>query len=397
MTPSAILFYFISDGASIRNEQRGRLSKNHVGDDESNELINQDKHLSEKERVKKCHLQCILYKNVFDIWRCNWVKPASRFLSACKIMTRSILDNAVTTDSRYPFLRNFTSSTFVIGFPSLGLRQLGDGFLAGFPQLYGFAMTGNHIENIGPRVFENVSQLGFLALQSNKIKSLQRPFLHLSNLTQLYIKNESLEMINLTTFQGLNQLKFLTIEENKVWYIHNDAFHKMGSLVEITLRGNRLFSYATKGRFDYNPKLVVIDLSMNFISDIELPKTAKISSLGLNDNFIKEVTPNSFQGGRNLTKLHLQKNPITIIHANSFVFSNCLEEFIIGCCDNKMGNSGHIPCRISSWNVSNFNRIQAKAIFIAGCVEEINDRAFQYSFVAEGNSRKLIDGKHTLP
>ena len=85
-----------------------------------------------REDLKNCRLKCFLLKETYDVWVCSW---RNRNHSNCTTMTKAILDNAVTDDPNYPFLRNFSSPLFHVGFGSLGLTRLEDGFLSGFPQL----------------------------------------------------------------------------------------------------------------------------------------------------------------------------------------------------------------------------------------------------------------------
>ena len=86
-----------------------------------------------------CQLVCVFTKQASDFWQCEW---QSNYI--CVTLTASIMNDAITTDPKYPFLRNFSSASFHVGFDAMKVTRLGDGFLSGYPQLRGFKMENNH-------------------------------------------------------------------------------------------------------------------------------------------------------------------------------------------------------------------------------------------------------------
>ena len=272
--------------------------------------------------------------------------------------------------------------------------KLGDGFLAGYPHLQGFTMANNNIPVIGRNVFKDASQLVFLLLVGCQIESLEDPFSNLHNLKVLKLSENMLRVINKTTFIGLNKLELLGLGGNRLVDLHKDSFSGMPNLLKVGLDANFLTS--VKQLFELNQQLKRIVLGTNRLTKIELPKTLQLERISLNTNLISEITPFSLLGARFATNFLLHENPISIVHPNAFNFSNVLNDFSIGCCDNKYLSF----CHRSSWNVSHFERIKAKNILISGCVEEINDRAFEsvqadYLAIQWNRNLKRI-GKHAL-
>ena len=66
-----------------------------------------------------CKLICDLHllETTSDDWGC--ILQDIHIFPECSTLTASMLNNAITTDTKYPFLRNFTSPTFGIAFDTL--------------------------------------------------------------------------------------------------------------------------------------------------------------------------------------------------------------------------------------------------------------------------------------
>lgn len=90
-------------------------------------------------------------------------------------------------------------------------------------------------------------------------------------------------------FEFNPQLKELKLELNRIEYLPFDIFSDLEKLKVLSLKGNHLRSSLNEFLFVRNTELVILDFSLNEISEwINLPSNTKLKELNLRGNKIKK-------------------------------------------------------------------------------------------------------------
>ncbi|XP_073520796.1 toll-like receptor 8 [Phyllobates terribilis] len=132
-------------------------------------------------------------------------------------------------------------------------------------------------------IFKNFSSLQILDISFNDLEQL--PDLIVanlpSNLTQLYLNNNRLELWKWSTLKHFTNLKFLDLSDNRLIAVEPNLFRYTSSLQRLLLRNN-LISELSSSFLYKTTSLTELDLSNNKIHSIN-----KSIFLSGNDNFLK--------------------------------------------------------------------------------------------------------------
>ncbi len=220
---------------------------------------------------------------------------------------------------------------------------------AEIPELTRLTLSGNDISEIRSDIWETDNKLNYLGLHNNTIPNLSPGvFKKLQNLRSLDLSGNLLMAIDSSTFEGLglyhlyldrnrltelrtdmwqgldrNELAILSIESNLIQHIESQCFGSLPNLVSLFLSHNPL-DQITAEIFDKTSlsSLHLISTGLTKLNTgLFLDSLSSLESLNLNENDI-ELTPDSFQGLKNLRTLHLENCEISEIRAR---FWNGLE------------------------------------------------------------------------
>nr|AIO08223.1 variable lymphocyte receptor C [Petromyzon marinus] len=123
--------------------------------------------------------------------------------------------------------------------------------------------SNNQLQTLPAGVFDQLTELGTLGLQSNQLKSLpERVFDKLTKLTLLDLYNNQLQSIPKGAFDKLTNLQTLELSTNQLQSVPHGAFDKLTNLQTLDLRNNKLQS-VPDGAFDSLAQLSDLQLYNN--------------------------------------------------------------------------------------------------------------------------------------
>lgn len=175
-----------------------------------------------------------------------------------------------------------------------------------------------------------------LSLNNNMIHNIQKKaIMKLENLEELYLNNNRLSSMRAKLLSKQKDLKILDLSHNNINKVSSTAFSQMSELKLIKLNNNKI-QYLTKKVFERNVLLEEIDLSYNhlgYTDERTLPgqlqrnklihkdafsKNTNCKKLFLNNNFIRDLKPETFSNMKSLVEINLDHNNIADVDANLF-------------------------------------------------------------------------------
>jgi Leucine-rich repeat (LRR) protein len=260
----------------------------------------------------------------------------------------------------------------------LGLNQinvLSEGVFSGLSQLTHLDLYDNRISVFSQGVFSGLSQLANLDLNYNQISVLSEGvFSGLSQLTHLDLYDNRISVLSEGMFSGLSQLTTLSLGLNRISVLNEGVFSGLSQLTDLELSHNRI-SVLNKSVFSELSQLQALDLSNNWINTntivsvlVSLPVTLteldisanqidalpqnfsallpvgltslligrnrfipsvltpefmayfpfRLTVLGLDSSFIKNIAAGSFSNFSALTTLDLYDNRINVLSEGVF-------------------------------------------------------------------------------
>ncbi|GFT62226.1 toll-like receptor Tollo [Nephila pilipes] len=187
----------------------------------------------------------------------------------------------------------------------------------GLENLYSLVLSGNKIGNLTKGVFEELPSLRILSLANNEIEFVETStFDDVTYLHALRLDSNLLPEVN-GLFSNLHDLMMLNISANRIeWFDY--ALVPIG-LQWLDMHDNQIESLGNYFELEGVLKLRTLDASSNHISEIDsssLPNGIEI--VFLNDNRIKIITPFTFMGKPNLTRVDLTRNRLENLEVNAF-------------------------------------------------------------------------------
>ena len=213
------------------------------------------------------------------------------------------------------------------------------------PLAHHIEITGNHINHIPARIFNNLSlciqlylseneisdisigafaglhQLQGLFLNNNKIRNISKGhFSDLEKLQELYLGSNFLTVFPRDVFYNLWSLKTLYASKNKLSEIQSGTFRNLHNLTSLGLNGNRL-KEITGDMLEGLYSLQELDLSSNklsFIEDNSFQNVTKLKNLSLSFNHLSEIRPGMWRGLHSLENLDISTNRIHQLNGSCF-------------------------------------------------------------------------------
>ncbi len=147
---------------------------------------------------------------------------------------------------------------------------------------------------------------------------------NIESLTKLDLSSKNIEHIENDAFQNCKNLEFLSLKSNQISNIKNELFSDLKNLKHLDLCSNQIQDLNNKIFYGLI-NLESLNLSFNKIEYLDIFKFISDDSslnglkhLFLNDNQIKSLGENCFNGLKKLKKLHLYNNQLIDINGNIF-------------------------------------------------------------------------------
>lgn len=211
------------------------------------------------------------------------------------------------------------------------------------------SFASNNISNVDQNAFTSMTSLYWLRLTYNKLRnvSLNIPDrvltldlgycdlgnfrasdLNVKSIENLVLVGNSIDELPDDFYSIVHSTKWIDLSNNflkSASFLDNYRFEK---LTELYLSNNKIES-VTKSQLENAPALETIDLSDNYIKQIEFPVLLNLTKINLNSNLIKILNSTSFSSVTNLAKIQLAQNLITIVRSNTFSKNKELTELIL--------------------------------------------------------------------
>ncbi|CAH1183624.1 unnamed protein product [Phaedon cochleariae] len=184
-----------------------------------------------------------------------------------------------------------------------------------------YVVVNSGITRLGKDSIRNLQKLEGIYIRNNSLEILEpQAFKNVPSLKYVFITQTNLEEIPKDVFNLVPTITNLMLSFNKIDFIATGAFSNMESLHQIDLYGNKL-EYWNREWFQNCPNLQNINFFGNNIHTIprrafvSLPKLTVITFGG---NKIATIEPGAFQNLKNLSFLNLERNRLTLIDERAF-------------------------------------------------------------------------------
>ena len=180
----------------------------------------------------------------------------------------------------------------------------------------------NIIEEISPDI--SLPALKFLNLAKNKLKNVDGAFNLLSTLNVLILRENLIEKVTPFTFTGMDNLISIDLSKNYIRDIEPNVFNN-NYLNEVNMSSNLLKELEAE-TFVNLPILEILDLSHNNINNIQngaFDAIPRLKRLYLNHNRLSSYKGDFFANMDNDTDLHtldLSYNELTYLYPESFQY-----------------------------------------------------------------------------
>ncbi|KAG7456250.1 hypothetical protein MATL_G00249770 [Megalops atlanticus] len=186
-------------------------------------------------------------------------------------------------------------------------------------------LQNNKITEIRENDFKNLKGLHALILVNNKITTIHpKAFMPLGKLQRLYLSKNLLKDMPINMPKSLQELR---IHENEIVKIKKSAFEGLANVIVMELGSNPLKSSGIDaGVFGDLKRVSYIRISDTNITEIPKGLPASLSELHLDGNKITKVHADSLKGLKNLLKLGLSHNEISVVENRTMAMVPHLRE-----------------------------------------------------------------------
>ena len=157
---------------------------------------------------------------------------------------------------------------------------------------------------------------------------IRSPFIKMTNLQILNLRNNPLERLPSTFFDGLNQLIILNLHANRLVQL-SSGLSKLTNLTQLNF-GHNLLTNSSLNPLVTLTSLTMLNLNNNQLTQItnQFSLLTNLNDLTLNDNQITHIDTDAFINNTNLISLDLTANPIKLTYEH-FSYLTGLQELFI--------------------------------------------------------------------
>lgn len=230
----------------------------------------------------------------------------------------------------------------IIHIPTLDLSNqnivgIKNNTFSGMRDLMHLNLSRNNINDIEISSF-NSNSMTILDLSYNKIYYLNFLQNCSLNLTELYLNNNNITVVQKNTFADQIQLVKLDLSMNRIISIEPNAL-PLKNLQYLNIGGNNINGVIKKNTFSPAKYLKFLDLS-NFnitrIDDSAFIDLNVLARLNLSKNHIESIAANNFNGVNNMFSLDLSHNNLTYFSFNNSDSTNNLTALFLN--NNRLSN-----------------------------------------------------------
>ena len=165
------------------------------------------------------------------------------------------------------------------------------------------------------------SGVKYLDLAENGIQVIQDDaFIRLGDLMQLCLMRNRISDLQNFTFSGLHKLTYLSVSSNQLTFVGDKTWVGLKSLVTLDLFNNKIAA-VSKGTFESLHMLENLDLAKNCLQTLQ-PNSfrglVKLIDLQLHANKIHAIEPGTFKELPNLRRLMLAENKLRNLSEGTF-------------------------------------------------------------------------------
>lgn len=184
-------------------------------------------------------------------------------------------------------------------------------------------LSANNIDNLPPAIFSGLSQLTELKLQNNGLNLIaDRAFEGLLALLKLDLSVNRLNNLPPELFTEAKNINELYLNNNSINVLAPGIFTELTQLLVLDLSHNELTSeWINTATFKGLKRLVLLDISYNKILKLEqniFKDLTNLQILRIQDNYIETIIENTFSELKNLHTLILANNRLSNIESISF-------------------------------------------------------------------------------
>lgn len=249
--------------------------------------------------------------------------PNGVFCQTPSLRTLLLRKNSLSTgvdlgfESKCPVDTTKACGTNITAFSIAGndYIEITNDLLCSLPNLEGFNASNNRINKIDPLAFSKLRNLEVLDLSNNSLILLDSNlFKNVTNLIQLDLSYNNFNYISSSMFKNLTKLSRLYLKGNNIEAIHKHAFNSLTSLTGLDISSNSLIKL--DGIFNLLTKLSTLHLANNLLTTISSNSffgLLGLNHLDLDNNSLVTISKDAFKYNPRLTVLSMNNNLLTEI------------------------------------------------------------------------------------
>lgn len=190
------------------------------------------------------------------------------------------------------------------------IETIDEEFLSASPELQHLLLSGNYIQHLPNRLFENTRQLKTVEIRNNRITAINSLFHGLRDLQTLDLSHNMITDVEMLLKSKMPYLQIINFEGSRLGVIRE--FEPSYEAIEVLLLGDCGITEVEPGAFKALENMIRLTLSNNSISRLDesvFSKDSKLEFLALSDNNLTSVT-GTFNRTRRLKELKLSSNMI---------------------------------------------------------------------------------------
>ena len=243
--------------------------------------------------------------------------------TSSKLIRLSVANNSITSLPAQVFANQENLQYLDLSGNILTSSEIKPNLFAGLSHLMELDLSQNQVDKLRKKIFWELTSLESLSMSNNKIREIpNKLFKSQSNLKTLKLSKNLLTQLTNEALLGIELLNHLMLDNNLLEEIDEQVFTNLSSLSLLDLSNNNLLTVPKSLRFLRNLKS--IDLSKNFISDLEGIPLPQLWRLNLSKNKIGNVSATALKELISLQILDLSNNKIEEVQRGAFDFTKLI-------------------------------------------------------------------------